>query len=162
MAIKGQAVRSSSTASASSLEQGCFTFLVSVTKSSCNTCVLTRSRSSSINSLISRCATRFFGELLLSNAYTSTLVSTKLGTLSTVIQIATAPLPVSGVDKTCLERLSQPRPSQSPPAGLLHQPCQVLPHQMIHTSPLIQCHFPCRQEQILPDDQSHILSGFVH
>jgi hypothetical protein len=63
---------------------------------------------------------RFFGELLLSNAYTSTLVSTKGGALSTVIEIVAAPLPIADVDKTGLERLCQLRPGYAPPAGFLH------------------------------------------
>jgi hypothetical protein len=45
------------------IEQRWLTFLVSVTKSSCNACVLTGSRSSSINSFNGRCAIFFFGEL---------------------------------------------------------------------------------------------------
>jgi len=50
-------------------------------KAACNTCVLTRSRSSSINSFISRSATRFFATALVERI-PSTLVSTKLSALS--------------------------------------------------------------------------------
>jgi len=53
---------------------------------------------------------------------------------SPVIQFVSAPLPVTGVDQTRLERLSQSRPGQPPPDGRHHQPCQELPHQLNHAA----------------------------
>src|SRR5271157_3816372 len=52
--------------------------------------------------------------------------------LSPGIEFAAAPLPVADVDQTRLERLSQSRSCQPPPATLLRQRCQVFPHQLLH------------------------------
>jgi hypothetical protein len=87
--------------------------------------VLIRGSSSFINSSIKRLASCFFGDPPFSNAYTNTLVSTKL-TSPTLMQIVAGPIPRSDFDQPYLHGLFQSNPRWIPPAGVVHQPCQEL------------------------------------